>query len=153
MNIFVTSKCPIKCAEYLDTLRLNKMVLETAQMLATAIHHHGGNATYKPTHKHHPMTVFVGQTRDNYRWTLRHFAALCREFTKRRDKLHKCENYLKEFIEGAKVIPEGKLTAFPNCAANDSKGISYKHIEDVHTAYQLYLSDRWNTDKREPVWS
>jgi hypothetical protein len=129
------------------------MVLETAQMLATAIQRHGGKATYKPTHQKHPSTLFVGDTRANYRWTLRHFSALCREYTRRYGKRHNCEDYLKEFIEGAKVIPEGKLTAFPNCAANQSKGISYKHVEDVHEAYKMYLCDRWQTDAREPVWS
>lgn len=129
------------------------MVLETAQMLATAIQRHGGKATYKPTHQKHPSTLFCGDTRANYRWALRHFIALCKEYTLRYGKIHGCQKYLQEFVRGAKIIPEGKLTAFPNCAANQSKGISYKHVEDVHTAYQMYLMERWQTDAREPKWN
>jgi hypothetical protein len=50
------------------------------------------------------------------------------------------------------LIPEGKLTPMPNCAANKEKGVSFKHIDDTCTAYQLYLNERWEGDKREPTW-
>jgi hypothetical protein len=33
------------------------------------------------------------------------------------------------------------------------KGIDYTHMEDVFIAYQLYLNDRWNNDKKEPIWT
>lgn len=46
MNIFVTSSCPFECARTLDDVRVNKMVLETAQLLATA-HHQLGSGTYE----------------------------------------------------------------------------------------------------------
>jgi hypothetical protein len=37
MNIFVTSDCPKLSAQALDNKRVVKMVLETAQLLSTAI--------------------------------------------------------------------------------------------------------------------
>lgn len=150
MNIFTTSPCPIESAEYLDDVRANKMLLETAQMLATAIQLNGGQATYKATHKNHPCNIFVRETRDNYIWTLRHFTALCRRFRNYRNKPHGCEKYINEFIKGKYVIPEGELTAFPNCAANSSLGISYKDTNNVFLAYRLYLEHRWELDKRTP---
>lgn len=153
MNIFVTSTCPVQSAKNLDDKRKIKMCLETAQLLATAIRKNGGSATYKATHINHPASIWVRKTRANYRWTLRHFAALCREYTRITGKIHGCQKYLTEFTEGAKVIPKGKLTKFANCAANQSKGISYKHIQDITLAYQMYLNDRWNSDVREPTWS
>ena len=151
MNLFVTSKCPIESAEFLDDNRANKMLLETAQLLATAIRLHGGQATYKVTHKNHPVTIWVRQTQGNYKWALNHFKALCKRF-RRRGKVHKCEQYLEEFEQGLQYIPKGKRTKFANCAARQDMNISYKHINDVHLAYQLYLNDRWDTDKREPTW-
>lgn len=152
MNIFVTSKCPIESAKFLDDKRCVKMCLETAQLLATAINECGGSATYKSTHKNHPSAVWVRETCTNYHWTLAHFRALCAEYTARYDKTHKCLTYLTEFIDGAKLIPAGELTEFVNCAANKSKGVSYKHIVDTTVAYQLYLNDRWDSDVRTPTW-
>lgn len=153
MNIFATSPCPIKSAQALDNKRCVKMCLETAQLLASAIQLNGGRATYKLTHKHHPATIWTATNKANYRWTLRHFAALCREYTRRYGKVHKSSRYMREFIEGIECLPEGDdMTPFVNCAANKSLGISYKHVDDVHMAYQLYLNDRWDNDKREPQW-
>jgi hypothetical protein len=60
--------------------------------------------------------------------------------------------YINEFRIGAKYIPNGNLTPFANCAANKSIGVSYKHIKDTTLAYQLYLNDRWDNDKRNPTW-
>lgn len=128
------------------------MCVETAQLLATAIHLNNGEATYKPTHIHHPVTKFVALNRSNYRWALRHFAALCREYTRTTGKIHKSSNYIKEFIKGAKSIPEGRLTPFTNCAGNKSFNISYNHVKNTNKAYRLYLRDRWKTDKIEPKW-
>ena len=35
MNIFATSPCPVESARFLDDKRVNKMILESAQMMAT----------------------------------------------------------------------------------------------------------------------
>jgi hypothetical protein len=37
MNIFALSECPEQSALWLDDIRKNKMILESAQMLSTAI--------------------------------------------------------------------------------------------------------------------
>ena len=151
MNVFATYECPIKSAKYLDLRRRNKMTLESAQLMATAIQLNGGDATYKITHKNHPATKLCASNRANYRWILRHFSALCRDYTKRTGKIHGCQKYIKEFISGVNLIPDGELE-FVNCAANDSKGISFKHLDDVFLAYRLYLRQRWKGDKIKPRW-
>lgn len=153
MNIFATHECPIQSAIYLDDVRKNKMLLETAQMLSTAINVNGGEAPYKSTHLNHPANSWLRSSKANYRWALRHYAALCRDFYRRRGRHHKSATIAKHLIKGIEYIPDGKLTPFVNCAANHSKGVSYKHIRNVQLAYQLYLSDRWSMDKKEPKWS
>lgn len=153
MNIFVTDKCPNQSAIYLDDKRKNKMCLESAQMLATAICTYGGQATYKPTHLNHPSNVWCRTTRENYRWLLRHFAAFCRDYTRRTGKTHGCAKYTREFIKGLQIMPQGGLTPFANCAANESKGVSFKHILDTPTAYKLYLEQRWKNDIIPPKWT
>ena len=37
MNIFALDKCPMQSAQWLDDIRKNKMILESAQMLSTAV--------------------------------------------------------------------------------------------------------------------
>ena len=62
MNIFVTSNCPILSAQALDNKRVVKMVLETAQVLSTAIFINSGityDGIYKPTHLKHSCTIWA----------------------------------------------------------------------------------------------
>ncbi len=155
MNIFFTSKDPVEAARNLDTKRVNKMILESAQMLSTALREHGysGDEIYKSTHKNHPSTVWARATRANYCWLLQHFEALAVEYHARRGKWHKSFVHLFSTLSAATdFVPNGELTAFANCAANAAVGVSYKHVEDVVQAYILYLNDRWDADKLEPVW-
>lgn len=152
MNIFATSPCPSECAKYLDDKRVVKMCLETAQMLSTAINENGGKATYKSTHKNHPSCVWVRTSKANYNWTISHFICLLDEYTKRYNKTHKCSLLLKEFKNNIDLIPDGCLSPIPNCAANVSVGVSYKHVKNVYDAYKEYLCVRWETDKRTPTW-
>lgn len=155
MNIFVTDICPYRSAVNLDNKRVVKMVLESAQMLSTAINEHGrGKVTgpYKSTHVNHPCNVWARETRANYVWLLEHFEGLCEQYQVRYNKTHKCSQYLKDFTMYASIIPKGSITPFANCAAHKGKDISYKHIKPTTLAYQMYLVTRWNTDVRKPIW-
>ena len=156
MNIFVPSSCPVACAEYLDDKRVVKMILETAQLLSTA--HHLNNTTldcskiYKPTHANHPCAVWVREAVGNYRWTWLHLQALCNEYTNRYKRIHKTELDMLNILHTAPDIPDTGATPFVNCAANKDLGLDFKSLSDVHTAYSMYLENRWRTDKRKPTW-
>ena len=155
MNIFFTDPSPIKSAKYLDTKRVNKMILESCQMLATAVNENGGKAIYKSTHKNHPSTKWATYSYDNWKWLWNHMVALAMEYKRRRGKVHASfMKFVKSDIkqQAMAVLPKNGLTDKPNCAANQSVGVSYKHVDDVYEAYKLYLCDRWETDKRTPVW-
>lgn len=154
MNIFCTSSCPIESAKFLDNVRVNKMLLESAQLLSAALRLHGytGSDVYKISHLNHPSSVWTRTTRGNYEWLLAHFTALCDEYTRRTGKVHASSKLLPVFEQNVGIIPEGERTPFSNNARNLSKGIDYSTESDVHLAYQLYLNDRWETDKREPKW-
>ena len=128
------------------------MCLETTQMLCTAINIYGGTTPYKSTHRNHPSNLWCRATRKNWLWLHEHGMALCKEYTARYGKVHKCEAILKDIKERAHLIPDGQLTQFANCAANKGLGINYKEIKPVTKAYQLYLNDRWDNDKRESTW-
>ena len=154
MNIFVTSKCPKTSAFNLDARRRNKMIVETQQMLATALHKRGWTSclpfkkdggVYKPTHPNHPCTIWVGESHDNFIWTLRHLNWLyCFYINFDKGKGH--QNVLGNIDHMAKAIPlfrnnELCLTPFPNCAKNKSLGIDYTHLP-VPESYKQYLKAR-----------
>lgn len=147
MNIFVVDPQNIKYnAEMLDDKRVVKMVLETAQLLASAIHMSGGRATYKLTHKNHPCSVWVRTNKGNYLWLLQLFGHLCVEYSHRFGKVHKCEQYYKEFETGMFQLEDQKIfNQHPNCTTFKDK--------PVYEAYKLYMVEKWNNDKRQPKWT
>lgn len=145
MNIFVSDPNPIKSAEYLDDKRVIKMVLESAQLLSTAINVSGGVGPYKTTHVNHPCSVWCRETIKNYDWLLQHFSALCGEYTKRYNKRHKCTDLWNDLLLGSGLMPNGTLTPHPNCT-------TLKDEPDTYKAYRDYLSLKWKNDKRTPTW-
>lgn len=155
MNIFCTSKCPVKSARYLDDKRVVKMCTETGQILSTALHCKGvTDLPIKPTHESMDVVKWVRVSRQNYKWLLRHFVALLHEKRKRypNNKPHKYEQHIPLFRKHVCSLPKFMLTPFDNYTVNKSLGLDYRHITDPHIAYQLYLNDRWDTDKRDPTW-
>ena len=155
MNIFATSTCPKECAAFLDNKRVIKQTLETAQLLSSALRLCGytGDDVYKITHKNHPSSVWTRATQGNYKWLLEHFKALCNEYNRRTGKTHASSNLLPIFEANIGLIPVGERMPFSNNARNLTKGVDFTHESDVTLAYQLYLSERWESDKREPKWS
>ena len=155
MNIFFTDADPVKCAIALDDKRVVKMVLESTQLLCTAINEHGGSAPYRSTHKNHPSAIWARESRANFQWLLDHGIALALEYTHRFGKIHKCIHVLMDIEEQdlVELMPEGGQTAFANCAAHKGLGLSFKHVEPTTDAYKEYLNQRWLTDKRVPKWT
>lgn len=153
MNIFVTSACPEESAKALDDKRVIKMILESAQLLSTSINYYSDNqGPYKSTHINHPCAVWARKNKGNYLWLYYHYIALCNEYRNRFNRIHKCEHLKDRLAQGIVLIPDGPRTEFANCAAHQKLGLDYKQINPVTLAYQLYLNDRWDMDKRTPTW-
>lgn len=155
MNIFVTDECPYQSAVNLDSKRVVKMVLESAQLLSNACHHILGEGPYRKTHWNHPCSIIVRENPLALDWLFFHFKALCLEYTHRYRKVHKCvehmEIFKKVYNKSQGSLPEENLrqlsdTMFVNCCTN------HKHIEDVILAYRMEMCHKWNLDKRDPVW-
>ena len=153
MNIFATSKCPVESAGYLDDKRVIKMVSESAQMLCHVVGFYGHESYGLPVSQwNHPVVKWLDEDISNQSWLYRHFIALLDQFALRRGKLHDAEklrNILHPFFN---AHGSSEPSSFKNCAANESKGVSFKHEKDVHLAYRLYLNERWKTDKIQPKW-
>ena len=147
MNIFATSNCPTQCAQSLDDLRVTKMVLETAQMLCTALRRHRFYADwmYKDAHNNHPCTLWAGDSSVNFSWLCKHGLALWGQHQLRRGTSHKSGDIIVKCKKHMGVIPYKPMTPFPNCT-------TYKDIE-IHTAYRMYMKDKWNADLKPPKFS
>lgn len=147
MNIFITSPDPVECAIALDDKRLVKMILESVQMLSTAIARHGGTPVYKVAWKKHPCTIWTGDSRENFEWHLALLKAMNDEFMGRYNKHHKAFLVGYEQLKAqSDIIPRCGLTNFPNCSLR-------KDVSDVHEAYRLGFIEKWKNDKRPPKWT
>lgn len=151
MNIFVTSNDPFESAKYLDDKRVNKMILESVQMLSTALILKGIDAPVKISHVNHPCSVWCRSTRENYLWLCDHLEGLLNEKSKRYHKEHSYRKHLDYLRQQSKNIPSLMLTPFVNCAANKEQGLNFHNVKNTQTAYKMYLLERWKRDNQKPT--
>jgi len=144
VNIFKTSEDPDICARDLDSKRLIKMILETAQLLSTAMYKTGGTGPYRLTHANHPCSVWAAESDLNYRWLINYFVSLNKEYTLRYKRTHKSFSLLSIFTEYADRMPKGPLVMVPNCTI-------FKNIDDTLVAYQLYLDYKLGKDEARKI--
>lgn len=94
MNIFVLSADPTESAQLMCDQHINKMIVESAQLLCTTVHikylQAGASpytaALYKPSHPHHPCQDWLIESLSNASWLLKHARALEIERQVRFDK-------------------------------------------------------------------
>lgn len=154
MNLFVFNPCPKTSALWLDDIRKNKIILECAQMLSTAIHQLVPNHSldiYKQSYVNHPCSIWVRASQANFVWTIRYMESLYLQ----RQRPHKSANLLCLFknFSRANVFPSSGLTPFANCARRADQGIDYTGVADTHEAYRQYIVERWSNDRSPPTWS
>jgi len=158
MNIFHTSACPVISAQNLDDIRVNKMIIESASLLANAIAYHGGTVQDLPIAKtsgqpfktkawqNHPSCLWVKRSRNNYTWLLNHMIALIDELHYRKGTIHSMSSNVAVLKAGIDLVPDTESTVFANCTP-------YKQIQDVVKAYQMTMAYKWEHDAKEPKWS
>ena len=114
MNIFYLDNDPVKCAEYHVDKHAIKMILEYCQLLSTAhrvldgkeiieksktgrnvkrwiLESELNNVLYSATHINHPSAVWCRASLSNYKWLHNLLVELCKEYTYRYGKIHKCQ--------------------------------------------------------------
>ncbi len=152
MNIFILDTNIEKCAQYHCDQHVVKMILESVQILCTALNKKGFTTPYKSTHIKHPCVLWVEESFDNYSW-LKHLAlALNAEYRYRyeRDSDHKSISVLNE-IAHCNYESQG-LTEFAQAMPD-----KYKVPGDAVKAYrQFYLGEKMKfakwTKRSIPDW-
>lgn len=113
MNIFVVDENPAAAARDLHDAHVVKMILESAQMMSSALWAHGQSAPYRQAYKSHPCTLWVGTARDNFEWISCHALALADEYERRFKRVHASRAVVTFATSKAYVIPAGALSPHP----------------------------------------
>ncbi len=156
MNIFFLDKDPKKAAEYLCDKHVPKMLLESSQMLSTAVQRHLGTIDdlYKPAYPKHPMTIWVGESQGNFSWALKNAIAINKQYEDRFHKKHKSMsiiNYIRHWAFQYD-IPGGTMKAPPQCMPDEHKANDY-----VVAYRRYYMKDKayfakWEKCTGSPYW-
>lgn len=152
MNIFILDDDITLCARYHCDQHVVKMILESVQLLCTALNKKGFTTPYKSTHMKHPCVLWVEESYDNFVWLTQLVHALNSEYQYRYDKSsdHKSMAVLAQ-IQGYHY-PSLGLTAFAQAMPDE-----YKIPGDAVSAYRrFYLGEkmgfaRW-TKRDIPDW-
>ena len=155
MNIFAVSKHPRKCARALDDKRLNKMILETAQILCTVINLREDRqiTPYRNSHVNHPITKWAME-RDHQIWLYHLGIAYGEEIQFRHGRKHASHLVLEGLTLNTPWLLKPFKTdiEFFNGARNMKLGLDFTHLP-VQQAYREYLNARWPGDVRDPFWT
>ena len=158
MNRFVLDEDPAVAATYHNNKHVVKMILEEAQMLSTAHHlsfsgisEDFASRLYKPTHKNHPCSVWVRQSKQNYLWALSLFASLCKEYSHRYGKIHKSFSLYPLLSQIPENMPSTGLTPFPQAMPEYCKRPS-----SVEAYREYYIMEKFDianwTNRDVPEW-
>lgn len=152
MNIFILDTDIQKCAQYHCDQHVVKMILESVQLLCTALNKKGFVTPYKSTHLNHPSVLWVEESYDNFLWLKQLALALNEEYKFRYNKQvdHKSIAILHSI--SAHSFPAIGLTRFPQAMPDN-----YKVQNDAAKAYRrFYIGDKakfakW-TKRAAPHW-
>ena len=157
MNLFVTHEDPFIASTHLDDVRLNKMILESCQMLLTALANNGLDKNSMPLtksgtvfktngFKRHPVTVWTGQNLSNLEWHLSYLKGMLQEYVYRFNKIHSLAHVVPFVENNSHVIAPGELTKFQNSS-------EFKDVEDTVEAYRMGMNAKWLRDVIKVKWS
>lgn len=151
LNIFLLDNNPVQCARYYYDSHIVKMILESAQLLCTALWQSGGQAPYRPTHLKHPCAVWVSASLANWLWLKNLASHLNSEYQYRYHKLSNHKSY--DIIQGLPLpaILDIGLTPHPQVMPE-----LYRGKNTVLAYRRYYLGDKahlakW-TNRNIPAW-
>lgn len=103
MNIFYLDADPAACARSHADRHVVKMAVETTQILCSAYYFTGESlrSPYKLTHANHPCCVWARASLSNWLWLKSLGLELCREYTYRYGRVHRCEAILNSLVPPA----------------------------------------------------
>ncbi|MFP4116880.1 MAG: hypothetical protein ACLFTY_02575 [Candidatus Aenigmatarchaeota archaeon] len=150
MNIFVLDLDPEKCARFHTDRHVNKMLIESAQMLSTAHHVSGSEAPYKKTHVNHPCNLWTRESIENYDWLLSLAENLLGEYNHRYgNKVHETARVLQWLQKNKPDLPSLGVTDRPMAMPDN-----YARENVVESYRRYYVNEKTDgatwTDRPKP---
>lgn len=151
MNIFYLDENIVLCAQYHCDVHVVKMILESAQMLCTALYIHGQNAQYKPAHINHPCTIWCTESLDNWLWLKTLGLALNDEYKYRYNK-----NINHKSADVIINLPMPEIKAIGLTKRPQAMPDQYKKIDPIEAYRAYYIGEKqklfkW-TKRNVPYW-
>lgn len=115
------------------------MILEATQLLNNACIHHNNSKSYIPiykqTHKNHPCSIWTAESLQNFEWLTNLSLALCKEYTYRYNKTHKCEEIINKLSNDPSKLNMKDIgqTEFKLCMPDE-----YKIVGNAVESYRKY---------------
>jgi hypothetical protein len=153
MNIFVVDYDPVIAAQSLVDRHVVKMILETAQLLSTAVKFYNTNieGLYKSCYVNHPCSKWTRESRQNFQWLCKHGNALLDEYSYRYYKYHKSSSIIDLAKSYSELFPDIGLTNFVLAMPNEYKVSNA--IESYRNYYRGAKRELLIYTKREPpIW-
>lgn len=162
MNIFVLDYDPQTAAEYMCDKHVPKMIVETFQMMGSAVRRHGGQDHEMPLtnngkpliggYRHHPCTVWCGDNRSNFYWLGLHGLGICNEFINRFGKTHSCHSKIDHLLDMCDKLPSGNMTPFAQAMPDE-----YRDSNAVSAYRKYYKAEKatfakWEKGRLAPDW-
>jgi hypothetical protein len=142
MNIFILDEDPVLCARYHCDRHVVKMILESAQMMCTAV---GG--PYKPTHINHPCNIWVRESIENFDWLYTMAIELGKEYTFRYGKIHKSIDVIHK-ANDLRNLPLINRTPFAQAMPDQYK--DENAVKAYRNYYRFEKKDLLQYKNREP---
>lgn len=152
MNIFVLDLDIQRCARYHCDQHVVKMILESVQILCTAMNKSGSRTPYKSTHINHPCVHWVERSTTNFEWLKTLALCLNDEF---RYRFGRQDDHKSIAVLNALPAPVGTVAGLTEFA--QAMPIQYKVQGDAVQAYRNFYRyekstfARW-TRRRRPRW-
>lgn len=168
MNIFFLDKDPTLAAQFMVDRHVNKMVLESVQMLANCYsleqlaqsdcpRTQSGNPR-KHSYFNHPCSIWVRKSLDNFNWLLNHAEALECERLFRDFNPHFCAPFITWCAINKPDLPTLGFTPPAQAFGKDNESlkcedpvIAYRSYYTEVKAHQQTLPKVW-TNRSVPVW-
>jgi len=139
VNLFYLHEDPQICASMHCDKHVVKMIIETAQLLSTAVRTIEPNApnVYKTSHLNHPSARWVRANAQNYRWATLLLKFLGEEYERRYGKRHKTiREVYGSFAQYEGRMPAGEFYPPPQVVPEQHKR------DDTVEAYRSYYHDK-----------
>lgn len=152
MNIFILDKNICKCAKYHCDQHVVKMILESVQIMCTALNKKNFKTPYKSTHINHPCVLWTEKSYDNFLWLSKLAIALNEEYKYRYKKTNDHNSMKVLQVISQKEYESLGLTNFAQAMPD-----KYKVAGDAVSAYRnFYLGEKMKfakwTRRKPPYW-